>query len=232
MSKAVKTRAQWAAAIRAAHRKTVAAFLKTGRMLIAAKKALPHGAFLEMIKRDLPFTASTAQRLMKIAADPKMRKAAHAQHLPKAWPTLYELTKLPDAAFKQALSSGAIHPHMTRGDVRAITVGVETQTVSVPVYKTVEQEPMIIVSPVYNRTDDEVPSMRLVASAREPERADASPPDMTSLALSQIERLVGDLALAVKRGDVRADTVFEGRIRAVADRLLCLIDYEHSTAIN
>jgi hypothetical protein len=98
MSKIVRnlsTRAQWAARIRAEHRETVGAVLKLGHTLSAAKQALPHGEFLKMIKHDLPFKAATAQRLMKIAADPKIANAAHAQLLPASWCTLYELTKLP-----------------------------------------------------------------------------------------------------------------------------------------
>jgi hypothetical protein len=46
-------------------------------------------------------------------------------------------------------------------------------------------------------------------------------PEPTALLLSQIERLVGDLALAVEHC-FRSD-IFDGRVRAVADRLLALI---------
>jgi ParB family chromosome partitioning protein len=69
----------------------------------------------------------------------------------------------------------------------------------------------------------------LAEAAAKAKPTDVPPPDVASLALSQIERLVGDLAMAVKRGDVRADAVFEGRIRAVADRLLSLIEHEPAT---
>ena len=123
MAKAIrksKTRAQWAAEIRAAHTKSVAAILKLGLTLTAAKKALPHGEWLAMIKNDLPFTASVAQRLMKIAADPKLANAARAQLLPPAWGTLYELSKLPSEIFAKAAATGAIHPKMTRDDVRRV----------------------------------------------------------------------------------------------------------------
>ena len=58
-----KTRAQWAAEIIAAHKQSVESILKIGHTLIAAKKALAHGEFLKMIEHDLPFDASTAQRL-------------------------------------------------------------------------------------------------------------------------------------------------------------------------
>ena len=79
MSKAVKTRAQWAAEICAAHKQSIEGILKMGRALIAAKDALEHGSFQKMIDHDLPFDASTAQRLMKIARDPRTAKAAHVQ---------------------------------------------------------------------------------------------------------------------------------------------------------
>ena len=111
-----KTRAQWAAEIRDAHTKTVAAILKLGLTLTAAKKALPHGEFLKMIKSDLPFTASTAQKLMKISADPKLANAARARLLPPAWGTLCKLTKLPQATFEEALKTGTINSGMTRDD--------------------------------------------------------------------------------------------------------------------
>jgi len=52
--------------------------LKIGNTLIAAKKALPHGAFEKMVEDDLPFNPSTAQRLTNIARDPRIRKAAMA----------------------------------------------------------------------------------------------------------------------------------------------------------
>ena len=55
-----KTRAQWAKQICASAQRTVGSILETGRLLIAAKKALDHGEFESMIANDLPFDASTA----------------------------------------------------------------------------------------------------------------------------------------------------------------------------
>jgi hypothetical protein len=124
MTKTPRTRAQRAACIRAeceqAIKEAVKGFLNLGRRLLAAKKALPHGEFLEMIEHDLPFTASKAQRLMKIAGDPRLSKAAHGQHLPGSWRTLYELTKLDEETFDVAMSAGTIHPEMTRKEVKII----------------------------------------------------------------------------------------------------------------
>jgi hypothetical protein len=66
-----KTRAQWAKQICASAQRTVDSILETGRLLIAAKKALDHGEFESMIANDLPFDASTARRQMKITRDPR-----------------------------------------------------------------------------------------------------------------------------------------------------------------
>jgi hypothetical protein len=86
--------------------------------------------------------------------------------------------------------------------------------------------------PTYNKKtadDEDAGPMHLVA-ATQPEEAGLPPPDVSWLA--QIEQLVGDLAMAVERGDVRADRVFKGRIRAVADRLLTLIGDDDRGALN
>jgi hypothetical protein len=111
-----KTRSDFVEEIWASYRNSVEDILRMGSALIAAKAALAHGCFFEMIHNDLPFTASTAERLMKIAADSRLSNTAHVQLLPAAWGTLYEIAKLNDVAFEQALSSGAINPRMTRGN--------------------------------------------------------------------------------------------------------------------
>jgi N6-adenosine-specific RNA methylase IME4 len=110
-------RAAWAARIAGAWRKSVEAVLESGRLLSDAKAALPHGAFIEMIRHDLPFKRSTAFRLMAIAADPRLANGAHVQHLPPHWGTLYELHKLTDQQFEAKLSTGEIHPEMLRRHV-------------------------------------------------------------------------------------------------------------------
>jgi hypothetical protein len=116
-----KTAAQWAEEINAAYRQTIESYLKLGHILIAAKADLDrHGEWERMIAAHLPFDTSTAQRLMKIARDERIAKAARAQLLPNAWGTMYELTKLPSPAFESAVTAGDINPHMTRAE--AITL--------------------------------------------------------------------------------------------------------------
>jgi hypothetical protein len=240
MAKAVrksKTRTQWAAEIIAAHKQSIEGILKMGRTLIAAKDQLAHGTFLKMIEHDLPFDATTAQRLMKIARDSRIAKAARAQLLPIAWGTLYELSKLPDAEFNKAVSSGAINPKMTREQARTVRVKLTDTSVRmvVPYYvTTVDRDPPVVVRPIYKKTaDDEVtPSMRLAASATRPQPTNLLAPDASSLTLSQIEQLVGDLAIIIEHGDARADRVFKDRIRAVVDRLLNLLGDDDRGAPN
>jgi hypothetical protein len=92
----------------------------------------------------------------------------------------------------------------------------------VPYYKHKEPEEPRVARPTYvgaADADDEAPT-RLVAPATQPEPM--APLDVSSLALAQIERAAGDLAMAIERGDIRADDIFERRVRAVADQLLSL----------
>jgi hypothetical protein len=110
-------RSAWAGRIATAWRGAVVGVLETGKLLAEAKAAMPRGAFTAMIENDLPFKPSTAQRLMKIAADERLANPAHVQHLPPHWGTLYELTKLSDQVFDAKLKSGEIHPEMERRDV-------------------------------------------------------------------------------------------------------------------
>lgn len=107
----------WAKRIRRAWQSTLEGIFETGRLLNAAKDVLAHGDWLEMVGRDLPFSAGTAQRLMRIALDPRLSDAAHGPLLPPSWRTLYELTRLPDDALEVSFADGTIHPEMQRADI-------------------------------------------------------------------------------------------------------------------
>jgi Protein of unknown function (DUF3102) len=124
MARLTRSRADWADAINATWQRAVThavqVVILTGREIIEAKEALPHGEFLEMITSDLPFEANTAQRLMKIARDQRLSNAAHVPHLPPTWGTLYELTKLSDEQLEKGFEAGTIHRAMERKDVAAL----------------------------------------------------------------------------------------------------------------
>lgn len=106
----------WAAEITEAWNQMLESIIRTGKILLEAKAALPHGKWLALIREALPFKERTAQRLMAIAANDRLTNAAHGPHLPPSWRTLHELTRLTDQQFECALAEGYIHPEMERSD--------------------------------------------------------------------------------------------------------------------
>ena len=91
--------------------------LDIGIVLQQAKLDLERGEWLRMIGKELPFGADTAQKLLRIARHPVLGNAAHAQYLPAAWSTLYELARLPAPVIEAKLASGEITPDLERKDV-------------------------------------------------------------------------------------------------------------------
>ena len=106
----------WAKRIRDAWQDSVGSIINVGALLAEAKAEMAHGRFEAMIESDLPFGPRTAQMLMAIAEDKKLSKAKHVSHLPAAWGTLYELTKVPDEVFEAKVKEGVIHPDMQRDE--------------------------------------------------------------------------------------------------------------------
>jgi Protein of unknown function (DUF3102) len=106
--------AKYAQRITACQRKSIQSIVECGRLLIAAKDELKHGEFLKMIDNNLPFKRSSAQALMKIAADRRITKYQHAGCLPAHWSTLIKVIQLPDAAFEARIADGTIHPGLER----------------------------------------------------------------------------------------------------------------------
>jgi hypothetical protein len=106
----------WADQINGAWQSSIDGIFETGRLLIRAKEAITHPPdFEKMIDGQLRFSGSTARRLMGIAKDERL--CAHVHEVPPHWGTLYELTKLDDEAFDEALKEGLINPDMERKDV-------------------------------------------------------------------------------------------------------------------
>jgi Protein of unknown function (DUF3102) len=106
--------AKYAQRITNCSRKSVESIIECGQLLIAAKDELKHGEFLKMIENNLPFKRSTAQALIKIAAEGRITKYQHAGCLPAHWSTLVKLTQLPDAAFEARIADGTIHQGLKR----------------------------------------------------------------------------------------------------------------------
>jgi len=209
-TKPAKTRSEWAAAICEASERAIGAFIKVGRTLIDAKQALPHGDFMAMIETDLPFGPSTAERLMKIAADKRI--SAHGPNLPTRWRTVYELTKLDDETFEQGIASGEINPQMQRQAAKRIKV---TVTDPVPAYslpKVVQQGETVIIRP-RQPMDDAAPEITDGNASDEPE-------PIASLALARLgkagDAFVAAIEAAIEQGE-RPDLI-EAAVEAVCRR--------------
>src|SRR6516162_7992284 len=118
------TRMQWAKRISDGWEETakqaIDAWRTAGDDLIAAKAQLEHGEFLGMIETDLPFGKRTAQMLMKIARDPRLKNQPVGSLLPPSWRTLYELTRLEDTEFEQLIADGVMRPDMSRQEINKV----------------------------------------------------------------------------------------------------------------
>jgi hypothetical protein len=64
-------------------RSSIFAVVEAGQLLIALKAAAGHGNFIVLVEEKLPFSPSTAQRLMRIARDVRIAKLLPG--LPPIW---------------------------------------------------------------------------------------------------------------------------------------------------
>lgn len=110
----------WAERIRDAYGQTVEAVFQVGRELLQAKEALPHGEFMVMVERELPFSPRTAQCYMAIASSENFQMRSSAAHLPSSWTTLDVLQRLDASTFDAAVQAGKVHPEMTRAEAEAL----------------------------------------------------------------------------------------------------------------
>ncbi|MBF0415814.1 MAG: hypothetical protein HQL79_08615 [Magnetococcales bacterium] len=151
-------RRDYAFRIGSSWQKSIENIFETGRLILETKEKIGHGKFVEMCAFDLPFSDSTALRLMKIARDQRLLDLAQSvkelpapdgevgeyeyprprRGLPASWRTLYELSQLSDDQFQHAVENGLIHANLgTRDAVRLKTLpigqpGLGTRSVRQP----------------------------------------------------------------------------------------------------
>ena len=127
----------WAARITERWRASVESIIESGRLLLRAKDALPHGEFGAMCEHHLPFTARTAQMLMAIAEDQRLANPKFISLLPASWGTLYDLTRLSDEEFESAVHNRKIYVDMERKEVALIRgpKATPTDTGEPPAYR-------------------------------------------------------------------------------------------------
>ena len=117
----VRTMEQHARAISATWLKAVRSIVETGKRLREAQEELDHGEWGRMFNaKKVPFSIRTAQHLMEIAEHPVLENAQHVAHLPPHWGTLSELAALSESEALACITSGKIHPEMTRAEAKAL----------------------------------------------------------------------------------------------------------------
>src|SRR4051794_30962162 len=116
--------AWYAAAIADYWEQATSNILHCGVLLINAKRDLTrHGTWEKFCAERLPFSKRTAEKLMVIAEDRRL-KATHESLLPSCVATLYELREenVSDATWKKAKADGTICGDMVFRDARALSM--------------------------------------------------------------------------------------------------------------
>jgi hypothetical protein len=112
---------KWATRICAAWQKQLPGIFETGVLLESAKDELRPAEWRALLSnKELPFGKRTANRLIAIAKDDRLRSETHASRLPACLMTLYELTKLTSEQFEQGIETGVINPKMMRKDLKPL----------------------------------------------------------------------------------------------------------------
>jgi N6-adenosine-specific RNA methylase IME4 len=125
MTKLALTVDQWAERITAALQKTVESVFETGRVLTAAKKALPRGDWMRLFSpndngdRMVPLRIASADQFMRIWKERErlLPNSYRGRNLPGSWRTLYELVALPEAVLDEKFAAGEITPELERPEV-------------------------------------------------------------------------------------------------------------------
>jgi len=116
---------EWAKAINHCYGCSVLAVIETGRHLLEAKKALPHGEWGRLFDQGvLRFSERSAQNMMAIASHERLGNPQHVAELlpslPNAYSTLVQLTSLTLDQFDACVESGEINPEMRRSDASTL----------------------------------------------------------------------------------------------------------------
>jgi hypothetical protein len=114
------SRGKWAQRITESWQRQVPLIFEIAALLESAKEELRRGDWMKMVKAELPFSQSTANKLLKIGQCEHLRNSDHVPNLPAHWGTLFELTLLTPEQFEHGITSGAITPRMQRKDVKAL----------------------------------------------------------------------------------------------------------------
>ncbi|MGF7213591.1 hypothetical protein GGE65_008237 [Skermanella aerolata] len=91
-------------------------FVSIGRWLNAAKDALPHGEYEQMVVEQLPFSPSIARQL-RTAAEFVDSGIIPREQLPDSYATVYQIATLPKPILEEAKQKAMIRPSITRREL-------------------------------------------------------------------------------------------------------------------
>jgi len=110
---------EWAKRILSEVAHNAEAVIRVGQRITECQLELPHGEFLAAVKLT-GMSPRDAQRYMAVAANTFLSNATHVSHLPSAYSTLYQLSRLDAPALEGAVARGAVCPTMTREQARRL----------------------------------------------------------------------------------------------------------------
>jgi hypothetical protein len=123
----------WAGLINPVLNRSAELLIEAGKLLIAAKKALPPGEWERMFElKVVHLHLREAQRLMQVVRNPVLSETNNCSFLPASPQALSALSQADPQALKQALKSGQITPFMTIAEAKTFlrkhpTTGKKTQ---------------------------------------------------------------------------------------------------------
>ena len=115
-------------------RKQVEGILSVSQLLRDAEGELTDIEQMDLYG-ELPFSKSTADKLLSIANDKRLNDPTYKKYLPPHWTTLYEMTQLDDKTFKEGIAKGLINPAVERRHILELT-GQTLVVASLAVQKT------------------------------------------------------------------------------------------------
>ena len=114
-----KTVASWAEAINAEWRKTAAGFIRTGQLLLEAKRSLRAGDWKKLLE-ELDVDERKVQKLVRVAKNPIISKASNLTLLPPSLSTLDTLGQLDQTHLTKFIKKGDIHANMDNDDAKEL----------------------------------------------------------------------------------------------------------------
>ena len=104
---------KYAKKITDAWQKAVDGILSVAQLLNDAENNLNPAEQMDLYD-ELPFSKSTADKLISIGNDKRLNNPTYRKYLPPHWTTLYEMTQLDDKTFTEGISGGLINPSVER----------------------------------------------------------------------------------------------------------------------